>query len=64
MTNDTLRAIADLTVELTKLRQAECKHLAIENFGPELFHALILAWENAQPRVSGPAVALPSMLTS
>ena len=28
-------------VELTKLRQAECKHLCIENFAPELLGKLI-----------------------
>ena len=30
-----------LTVSLTKLRQAECKHLAIENFAPKLLRKLM-----------------------
>src|SRR5689334_13679723 len=29
------RALCDLTLELTRLRQDECKHLCIENVGPE-----------------------------
>jgi len=34
-------SLVDLTVRLTQLRQNECKHLAIENFGPELFGKLL-----------------------
>lgn len=48
-----IRVCADLTVELTKLRQSECKHLSIENIGPEIFHALLVAFQNAQPIVMG-----------
>ena len=36
MSIDELRELCALTLELTKLRQAECKHLCIENFAPEL----------------------------
>lgn len=36
-----LRELCALTVELTRLRQNECKHLAIENFAPELLGKLI-----------------------
>ena len=41
MDTDELRELCTLTVELTKLRQAECKHLCIENFAPELLGKLI-----------------------
>ena len=36
-----IEAIGKLTIELTKLRQNECKHLCIENFAPGCFHALL-----------------------
>lgn len=36
-----LRELCALTVELTRLRQNECKHLCIENFAPELLGKLI-----------------------
>ena len=36
-----LSRICQLTIELTKLRQAECKHLSIEDFAPELFGKLL-----------------------
>lgn len=36
-----LQAICHLVVELTRLRQAECKHLCIETFAPELMASLI-----------------------
>ena len=36
-----LEIIAKLTVELSKLRQDECSHLAIENVGPEIFGKLL-----------------------
>lgn len=36
-----LRELCRLTVELTRLRQNECKHLCIENFAPELLGKLI-----------------------
>ena len=38
-----MKVLANLAVELTKLRQSECKHLAIENFGPELWRNLLHA---------------------
>jgi hypothetical protein len=40
---DELRVLAALVVELTKLRQAECKHLSIEAFAPELWRNLLEA---------------------
>jgi hypothetical protein len=39
-------ALVDLTVRLTELRQNECKHLAIENFAPELFGNLLRECRN------------------
>ena len=36
-----LRELCTLTLELTRLRQNECKHLCIENFAPELLGKLI-----------------------
>lgn len=41
MSIEELKELCALTVELTKLRQAECKHLCIENFAPELLGKLI-----------------------
>ncbi len=38
---DELKEICRLTVQLTELRQNECKHLCIENFAPDLFSSLI-----------------------
>ncbi len=38
-----LKVIADLTVRLVQLRQNECKHLAIENIGPEIWRNLLMA---------------------
>ncbi len=35
--------ICKLTVELTRLRQNECKHLCVENLGPEIFRGLLRA---------------------
>jgi len=35
-----LEIIANLTVELTRLRQNKCEHLMIENVGPEIFAKL------------------------
>ena len=37
-----LKVIATLTVELVKLRQNECKHLAVENIGPEIWRNLLM----------------------
>lgn len=36
-----LRALCGLTVELTRLRQNECKHLAVENFATKMFGKLM-----------------------
>ena len=36
-----LREICELTYHLTELRQKECKHLAIENFAPDMFFKLL-----------------------
>lgn len=36
-----LEVICSLTVQLTRMRQDECKHVAIENFSPELFEKLV-----------------------
>lgn len=48
MTVNDVESICRLTVELTKLRQNECKHLCIENFAPELFGRLIRELDNAE----------------
>lgn len=41
MSIEELRELCAVTVELTRLRQNECKHLCIENFAPELLGKLI-----------------------
>ena len=41
MTIEELRELFSVTVELTRMRQNECKHLFIENFAPELLGKLI-----------------------
>jgi hypothetical protein len=41
---ETLRLILGSVTELTKLRQNECKHLAIENFAPELLQNMLRAY--------------------
>lgn len=38
---DVLRELGAIAVELTRLRQNECKHLAVENCGPEIFGKLL-----------------------
>lgn len=47
MTIEELRAICDMTVELTKVRQLGCAHLYVENFAPELFAKLMAEWKAA-----------------
>lgn len=37
------RALCDLTLELTRLRQNECKHLCVENVAPEILNNLLRA---------------------
>jgi hypothetical protein len=41
MTIEELREMCAMTVELTRLRQNECKHLAIEHFAPDLLGKLL-----------------------
>lgn len=48
MTVNDIESICKLTVELTRLRQAECKHLCIENFAPQLFGKLIREFSDAE----------------
>jgi hypothetical protein len=36
-----LEVVLALTVQLTRMRQEECTHLAIENVGPEIFGKLV-----------------------
>lgn len=36
-----IQKLCDLTVQLTELRQNECKHLSIEEFAPDIFHKLL-----------------------
>lgn len=43
LTRDELECAVDLTERLVKLRQNECKHLAIENVGPEIYRKLLEA---------------------
>ena len=50
MTAEQLQIIANMVVELTKLRQQECKHLSIENYAPELFVNLINAYLHREVR--------------
>jgi hypothetical protein len=41
ITSDEIRAICELTAQLTEMRQKGCQHLCIENFAPKLFHGLL-----------------------
>lgn len=41
MTIEEFHELCMLVVELTRLRQNECKHLCIENFAPALLDELI-----------------------
>jgi hypothetical protein len=50
MSIEELRELCALTVELTRLRQNECKHLAIENFAPELLGKLLAERHTADER--------------
>jgi len=47
LTPEELRIIAFLTVKLTELRQAECKHLSIEHFSVDLFGNFIREYQSA-----------------
>jgi hypothetical protein len=44
ISTDELKLILDATIELTKLKQGVCKHVAIENAAPEIFRNLIDAY--------------------
>jgi hypothetical protein len=50
ITNEELKIICDTVVELTKIRQAGCNHLCVENFAPKcmanLLRELSLSKEN------------------
>jgi len=48
MTIEELQELCKLTVELTKLRQSECKHLCIEHFAPDLLKQLIKELQEAK----------------
>ena len=52
LTLEGFELLCKLTVDLTAMRQKECKHLCIENFGPELLEKLIIAVEKAEEQVS------------
>lgn len=59
MDTEELRELCTLTVELTRLRQNECKHLCIENFAPELLGKLIA---ERMGLGAGPAVSADAVL--
>ena len=44
LTRDELECAVDLTERLVRLRQNECKHLAIENIGPEIYAKILAAY--------------------
>ena len=48
MTIEELQELCKITVELTKLRQNECKHLCIENFAPDLLKQLIREFQESK----------------
>ncbi len=41
-----VRVILAAVVELTRIRQSECKHLCVENFAPDLFAKMLDAYEH------------------
>ncbi len=45
---DELEKICGLVVDLTRLRQNECKHLCIENFAPDLLARLLFELGNSK----------------
>lgn len=55
-----LKQICDLTVELTRLRQNEVKHLCIENYAPKLFGRLLREWNENKSRPRNPAMRCDS----
>lgn len=44
LTRDELECAVDLTERLVKLRQNECKHLCIENIGPDIYAKVLGAY--------------------
>jgi len=46
ISNEQLQIVSNLTLQLVKLRQNECKHLSIENSAPEIFRNLLLIAHN------------------
>jgi hypothetical protein len=46
-----LEAVGKLTMELTRLRQDECKHLCVENVGPEIFGKLVAILYGEMPQL-------------
>jgi hypothetical protein len=62
MNIDELRELCAMTVELTRLRQNECKHLAIENFAPELLGKLLRERQEARHLVSVSSIDIEKML--
>ncbi len=53
MTAEELKQICRLTVELTRLRQNECKHLCIENIAPDIFGKLLDVFTRPDVAVMG-----------
>lgn len=53
LTRDELECAVDLTERLVKLRQNECKHLCVENVGPEIYRKLLAAHYPPLMRLSG-----------
>lgn len=53
---EALRELCAMTVELTRLRQAECKQLCIENFAPDVLGKLIREFDGAIYRIEPPPV--------
>lgn len=43
LSRDELECCVELTERLVRLRQNECKHLCVENVGPDVFRKLIEA---------------------
>jgi len=46
MKSEELKEICDLTLELVRLLQNECKHLCVENVAPIIFERLLTSYTN------------------
>jgi len=46
LTEEELKMFLDATIQLTELRQNECKHLCVENAAAEIFRNLITEYQN------------------